>query len=104
MNALVCANRDAALLQSQAWIDSEGLGEVVKPKHFVQKIPLNKVYQLSDVYLFYQPEPAAIEQYRQEAAEINTRKMVKINNLEDQIRAIKENMPPMPRVMPAIEE
>jgi hypothetical protein len=93
MNALVCANRDAALLQSQAWIDSEGLGEVVKPKHFVQKIPLNKVYQLSDVYLFYQPEPAAIEQYRQEAAEINARKLNKIANLENQIKELRRNLP-----------
>ena len=29
MNALVCATRDAAIMQSQAWIDAEGLGDVL---------------------------------------------------------------------------
>jgi hypothetical protein len=109
MNALVCATRDAAIMQSQAWIDAEGLGDVAKAKHFVQKIPLNKVYDMAageanENYLFYPPHITITEGLRQEAAEINTLKMVKINNLEDQIKAIRENMPPMPRLTPLPEE
>ena len=100
MNALVCATRDAAIMQSQAWIDAEGLGDVAKAKHFVQKIPLNIIYNLSEVYLFYPPDAPTTSGLRQEATEINTLKMVKINNLEDQIKAIRKNMPIMPRPTP----
>ena len=35
MNALVCATRDAAIMQSQAWIDAEGR----RCRSFCQKIP-----------------------------------------------------------------
>lgn len=98
MNALVCATRDAAIMQSQAWIDAEGLGDVAKAKHFVQKIPLNKVYDMAageanENYLFYPPHMAITEGLRQEAAEINARKLNKIANLENQIKELRRNLP-----------
>ena len=107
MNALVCSSRDAAIMQSQAWIDAEGLGDVAKAKHFVQKIPLNKVYYIDpgenmvyENYLFYPPHITITEGLRQEADDINTRKLVKINSLEEQIKEIRLNMPTMPELTP----
>ena len=38
MNGMICQGREAGLLQAQAWIDSNQLGDVAKAKWFVQKI------------------------------------------------------------------
>jgi len=93
MNGMICQGRDAGLLQAQAWIDSNQLGDVAKAKWFVQKIPLNKVYNMDNVYLFYPPDAPTTEALRQEAAEINARKLTKIMDLEDQIKELRRNLP-----------
>jgi len=93
MNGMICQGREAGLLQAQAWIDSNHLGDVAKAKWFVQKIPLNKVYNMDNVYLFYPPDAPTTEMLRQEAAEINARKLNKIANLENQIKELRRNLP-----------
>ncbi|MHA1290472.1 MAG: hypothetical protein ACTSPB_24075 [Candidatus Thorarchaeota archaeon] len=95
MNGMICQGREAGLLQAQAWIDSMKLGEVAKAKWFVQKIPLNKVYNMDNVYLFYPPDAPTTEALRQEAAELNARKLTKIMALEDQIKELRSNLPDM---------
>jgi|TARA_R110000824_G_scaffold79775_6_gene200917 hypothetical protein len=105
MNAIVCSSRSAAMTLSQAWIDAEGLGDVALAKYFVQKIPLNVIYymdpgenQIYENYLFYPPHFNVIMELRQDADEINTRKLAKINNLEEQIKNIQENMSTVPEI------
>ncbi len=93
MNSIICQGREAGLLQAQAWIDSNQLGDVAKAKWFVQKIPLNKIYNMDNVYLFYPPDAPTTAALRQEAAEINARKLNKIAHLEDQIRELRRNLP-----------
>ena len=88
MNGMICQGRAAGLTQAQAWIDSMKLGEVAKAKWFVQKIPLNKIYSMDNVYLFYPPDAPSTEALRQEAAEINARKLTKIMDLQDQINLL----------------
>jgi hypothetical protein len=100
MNGMICQGRDAGLTQAQAWIDSMKLGEVAKAKWFVQKVPLNKVYSsngldTNNVYLFYPPDAPTTEALRQEAAEINARKLTKIMDLQDQIKELQRNLPDM---------
>ena len=95
MNGMICQGREAGLLQAQAWIDSNHLGDVAKAKWFVQKIPLNKIYNMDNVYLFYPPDAATTELLRQEAAELNARKLNKIANLEEQIKELRRNLPKM---------
>jgi len=95
MNGMICQGRDAGLTQAQAWIDSMKLGEVAKAKWFVQKIPLNKIYSMDNVYLFYPPDAPTTEALRQEAAEINARKLTKIMDLQDQIKELQRNLPDM---------
>jgi len=95
MNGMICQGREAGLTQAQAWIDSMKLGEVAKAKWFVQKIPLNKIYSMDNVYLFYPPDAPTTEALRQEAAEINARKLTKIMDLEDQIKELRSNLPDM---------
>ena len=98
MNSMICPGREAGLLQAQAWIDSNHLGDVAKAKWFVQKIPLNKVYSsngldTNNVYLFYPPDAPTTEALRQEAAELNARKLKKIMDLQDQIQDLRSSMP-----------
>ena len=50
------------------------------------------------VYLFYPPHFNVIKELRQDADEINTRKLAKINNLEEQIKNIQENMSTVPEI------
>jgi hypothetical protein len=100
MNGMICQGRAAGLTQAQAWIDSMKLGEVAKAKWFVQKVPLNKVYSsngldTNNVYLFYPPDAPTTEALRQEAAEINARKLTKIMDLQDQIKELQRNLPDM---------
>jgi hypothetical protein len=95
MNGMICQGRAAGLTQAQAWIDSMKLGEVAKAKWFVQKIPLNKIYSMDNVYLFYPPDAPTTEALRQEAAEINARKLTKIMDLQDQIKELQRNLPDM---------
>ena len=95
MNGIICQGREAGLLQAQAWIDSMKLSEVAKAKWFVQKIPLNKIYSMDNVYLFYPPNAPTTEALRQEAAEINARKLTKIMALQDQIKELQSNLPDM---------
>ena len=64
-------------------------------KWFVQKIPLNKIYSMDNVYLFYPPDAPTTEALRQEAAEINARKLTKIMDLQDQIKELQRNLPDM---------
>ena len=94
MNAMICAGREAALCQSQAWIDNEGLTEVAKAKWFVQKVPLNIIYDVSfEPFLFYSPDGATTSELRQEAAELNARKLKKIMDLEQEIKQLRLNLP-----------
>mgnify|MGYP003124512436 FL=1 len=95
MNGMICQGREAGLLQAQAWIDSKQLTDVAKAKWFVQKIPLNKIYSMDNVYLFYPPDAPTTEALRQEAAEINARKLTKIMDLQDQIKELQRNLPDM---------
>ena len=95
MNGMICQGRAAGLTQAQAWIDSMKLGEVAKAKWFVQRIPLNKIYSMDNVYLFYPPDAPTTEALRQEAAEINARKLTKIMDLQDQIKELQRNLPDM---------
>ena len=93
MNGMVCQGREAGLLQAQAWIDSNHLTDVAKAKWFVQKIPLNKVYNMDNVYLFYPPDASTTEALRQEAADLNARKLKKIMDLQEQIQDLRSSMP-----------
>lgn len=95
MNGMICQGREAGLLQAQAWIDNNKLTDVAKAKWFVQKIPLNKIYTMDNVYLFYPPDAPTTESLRQEAAEINARKLTKIMDLQDQIKELQRNLPDM---------
>jgi hypothetical protein len=51
----VFTTRDDALAMSNSWIIQNQLTDVAKPKWFVQKVPLNKIYNMSEAYLFVIP-------------------------------------------------
>ena len=93
MNGMICQGREAGLLQAQAWIDSNHLTDVAKAKWFVQKITLNKIYNMDNVYLFYPPDAPTTEALRQEAADLNARKLKKIMDLQEQIQNLRSSMP-----------
>ena len=98
MNSMICQGREAGLLQAQAWIDSNHLGDVAKAKWFVQKVPLNKIYSstgwvTNNIYLFYPPDAPTTEALRQEAADLNARKLKKIMDLQEQIQDLRSSMP-----------
>ena len=50
---------------------------------------------MDNVYLFYPPDAPTTEALRQEAAEINARKLTKIMDLQDQIKELQRNLPDM---------
>jgi hypothetical protein len=88
----VFTTRDDALAMSNSWIIQNQLTDVAKPKWFVQKVPLNKIYNMSEAYLFVIPPQEVQGSLRQEAAELQTHKLNKIADLEDQLAVLKEGL------------
>lgn len=91
--AQIWSKHEEALDAAQAWVEQNGIADVCKPKNFVQKVPLNKIYDVGGSgYLFLMPSNEVLSELRQQAAAINAKKMAKIASLEDQIQALKGSM------------
>ncbi len=88
----VFSTRDDALSMSASWIAQNQLTEVAKPKWFVQKVPLNKIYNMKEAYLFVIPPQEVQANLRQDAAELQARKLNKIADLEGQLAALKQGL------------
>lgn len=91
--AQIWSKHEEALEAAQAWVEQNGIADVCKPKNFVQKVPLNKIYDVGGSgYLFLMPSNEVLSELRQQAAAINAKKLAKIAILEDQIQALKGSM------------
>lgn len=91
--AQIWSKHEEALDAAQAWVEQNGIADVCKPKNFVQKVPLNKIYDVGGSgYLFLMPSNEVLSELRQRAAAINAKKLAKIAVLEDQIQALKGSM------------
>ena len=91
--AQIWSKHEEALDAAQAWVEQNGIADVCKPKNFVQKVPLNKIYDVGGTgYLFLMPSNEVLSELRQQAAAINAKKLAKIAILEDQIQALKGSM------------
>tara|TARA_B100002019_G_C21094705_1_gene510405 strand:+ start:60 stop:416 length:357 start_codon:yes stop_codon:yes gene_type:complete len=91
--AQIWSKHEEALDAAQAWVEQNGIADVCKPKNFVQKVPLNKIYDVGGSgYLFLMPSNEVLSELRQQAAAINAKKLAKIAILEDQIQALKGSM------------
>ena len=91
--AQIWSKHEEALDAAQAWVEQNGIADVCKPKNFVQKVPLNKIYDVGGSgYLFLMPSNEVLSELRQQAAAINAKKLAKIASLEDQIQALKGSM------------
>ena len=91
--AQIWSKHEEALEAAQAWVEQNGIADVCKPKNFVQKVPLNKIYDVGGSgYLFLMPSNEVLSELRQQAAAINAKKLAKIASLEDQIQALKGSM------------
>ena len=91
--AQIWSKHEEALEAAEAWVEQNGIADVCKPKNFVQKVPLNKIYDVGGSgYLFLMPSNEVLSELRQQAAAINAKKLAKIAILEDQIQALKGSM------------
>tara|TARA_B100000683_G_scaffold8682_1_gene9438 strand:- start:549 stop:908 length:360 start_codon:yes stop_codon:yes gene_type:complete len=88
--AQIWSKHEDALEAAEAWVEQNGIAEVCKPKNFVQKVPLNKIYDVGGSgYLFLVPDEMVLSELRNHAAALNAKKLAKIATLEDQIQALK---------------
>mgnify|MGYP003646398571 FL=1 len=79
----VISDKKQAIDIAQAWINSNGLNDVCKAKNFVMKIPVNKIYQMDEAYLFLIPTHNIFEELSDKADGINALKLTKIRELEE---------------------
>jgi hypothetical protein len=92
----VIDDKKQAIDISQAWINSNGFHDVCKAKNFVMKIPVNKIYQMEEAYLFLVPAPKIFEELSEKADGINATKLSKIRALEEEAASLRSSMMPSP--------
>lgn len=94
MKTQVIGDKKQAIDISQVWINSNGLNDVCKAKNFVMKIPVNKIYQMEEAYLFLVPTSKIFEELSEKADELNAIKLSKIQALEEQAASLRSSMVP----------
>jgi len=92
----VISDKKQAIDIAQAWINSNGLNDVCKAKNFVMKIPVNKIYQMDEAYLFLIPTHNIFEELSDKADGINALKLTKIRELEEEAASLRSSMMPAP--------
>jgi hypothetical protein len=90
----VISDKKQAIDISQAWINSNGLNDVCKAKNFVMKIPVNKIYQMEEAYLFLVPTNNIFEELSEKADGLNAMKLSKIRALEEEVASLRSSMKP----------
>lgn len=91
MNAQLFTNQEAALLNADAYLRSEGLEEVISPRRLVQKVNLNTTFHAdfgNHAYMVVELGSSVLQELRLSSEELQAKRDEKIAKLQAELDSL----------------